>query len=460
MNKEILRLAIPNIISNVTIPLLGLVDLALMGHLKSEVYIGAVALGTVLFNFIYWGFSFLRMSTSGFTAQFYGEGNKRESIRVLARAVFISTLISLFILLFQIPIEWLSFRLINGSDEVESLAREYFRIRIWAAPATLALYTLNGWFLGMQNARFPMITSILANVFNLLFSFIFVVFMDLASAGVALGTVIAQYLGLVTGLFLFFKKYRKLTVFLNWKAIIDLAALKNFFRVNSDIFIRTFCVIAVFTFFTSKSAGIDDHILAVNSILIQFLLFFSFFIDGFAFAGEALAGRFMGENSLSRFRMLARKLFIWGSGLAVLFSLLFLFGDQLILSVLTSQKSLIETAQQYRVWVILTPVITFASFIWDGIYIGTTASKEMRNSMIAATFLVFVPSYYLFQNHLGNHALWLAMMLFMLSRGVLQTFLFPKVVSRRFLIGEFAVSERFKNKKHPAHLNCGEQGII
>ena len=384
MNKKILRLAIPNIISNVTIPLLGLIDLALMGHLKSEVYIGAVSLGTVLFNFIYWGFSFLRMSTSGFTAQAYGENNKQESFNILARAILISTLISIIIIFLQIPIEWLCFKTINGSIEVETLAREYFRIRVWAAPATLGLYALNGWFLGMQNARYPMITSILANVFNIIFSFIFVFTFDLASAGVAWGTVIAQYLGIAIGLFLFYKKYRQMLVFWNWKSIIDIPALKNFFRVNSDIFIRTFCVIIIFTFFTSKSASIDDHILAVNSLLIQFLLFFSFFIDGFAFAGEAMAGRFLGEKDRPNFNLLTKNLFIWGIGLAVIFGILFLLGNRLILGILTNQTSLIETAQEYVFWVVLTPIFTFSSFIWDGIYIGATASKEMRNSMLAA----------------------------------------------------------------------------
>ncbi|WP_163718152.1 MATE family efflux transporter [Mangrovibacterium lignilyticum] len=432
MNRKILHLAIPNIISNVTIPLLGLVDMALMGHLDSEVYIGAVSLGTVIFNFIYWGFSFLRMSTSGFTAQSYGEGNQQDTFNFLARSLMISTLISALIVLFQVPIESISFKAINGSAEVESLAREYFRIRIWAAPATLGLYALNGWFLGMQNARYVMITSILANVFNLLFSFFFVYVLHMNSAGVALGTVIAQYMGIFTGLFLLWKKYKYLLQFRDKKAIFDIPAMKNFFRVNSDIFVRTFCVIFVFTFFTSKSASMNDHILAVNSILIQFLLLFSFFIDGFAFAGEALAGKYKGEQNRDLFNKLTRRLFIWGVGLALIFSFLFLVGNKFIIGLLTNQESLYETASQFMFWVILTPLVTFSSFVWDGIYIGVTASKEMRNSMLAATLLVFAPSFFFLQNILGNHALWLAMMLFMLARGVFQTILFPKVLARSF----------------------------
>ncbi len=432
MNKKILHLAIPNIISNVTIPLLGLVDMALMGHLDSEVYIGAVSLGTVIFNFIYWGFSFLRMGTSGFTAQSYGEKNQSESINILLRALVISSLISVLIIILQVPIEWLSFKAINGSQEVEKLASEYFRIRIWAAPATLGLYALNGWFLGMQNSRYVMITSILANVFNLVFSFIFVYFLHYNSAGVAMGTVIAQYTGIITGLILLRKKYSHLFPLISRKAITNLASMKNFFKVNSDIFIRTFCVIFVFTFFTSKSASMNDHILAVNSILIQFLLLFSFFIDGFAFAGEAMAGKYMGQKRLDLFKELTRRLFVWGVGLAAVFSLFFLVGNKFIIGLLTNQSDLYETAKHFMPWVVLTPLITFSSFIWDGIYIGVTASREMRNSMLAATLLLFAPSFFFLQNILGNHALWLAMMAFMLGRGLFQTILFPKVLRKSF----------------------------
>lgn len=432
MNRKILQLAIPNIISNVTIPLLGLVDMALMGHLDSEVYIGAVSLGTVIFNFIYWGFSFLRMSTSGFTAQSYGEGNQAESFNILARSLMISTLISALIIILQVPIEWISFAAIGGSPEVESLAREYFSVRIWAAPATLGLYALNGWFLGMQNARYVMITSILANVFNLIFSFFFVYFMHMNSAGVAWGTVIAQYAGIITGLILLRKKYKQLFSNYQKSAVLNLTAMKNFFKVNSDIFIRTFCVIFVFTFFTSKSASINDHILAVNSILIQFLLLFSFFIDGFAFAGEAMAGKYMGEKRKDLFHELTRRLFVWGVGLAAVFSLFFLVGNKFIIGLLTNQEGLYETASRFIVWVILTPLITVSSFVWDGIYIGVTASKEMRNSMLAATLLLFAPSFYFLQGVLGNHALWLAMMLFMAGRGIFQTLLYPKVLKKSF----------------------------
>ena len=428
MNRKILRLAIPNIVSNVTIPLLGLVDLALMGHLDSEVYIGAIALGGVIFNFIYWGFSFLRMSTSGFTAQAYGEKENAKSINILARALLVVAAASILILTLQTPIAWASFKIIGGSAEVETLARNYFSIRVWGAPAALSLFVFSGWFLGMQNARYPMIIAIAVNVVNIILSVIFVFALNMNSNGVALGTAISQYVGLAIALILFNKKYRGLLKDISQKAITDVKLLVEFFKVNTDIFIRTFCIILVFTFFTSKSASINDTVLAVNSLLIQLLLFFSFFIDGFAYAGEALVGKYIGSNSISKLRKVVKLLFIWGFGLALAFTLLYLPGINVILKLLTSQTDVIESAQTFLPWVIMVPVASFASFIWDGVYIGATASKAMRNTLLISTFVFFAPVYYFLNPILGNHALWLGMLLFMFMRGVVQTVLYKRAI--------------------------------
>jgi MATE family multidrug resistance protein len=431
MNREILRLSIPNIVSNITVPLLGLVDLALMGHLKSEVYIGAIALGGVIFNFIYWGFGFLRMSTSGFTAQAFGKKNKTETITVLARALAVAIFTGLAILALQLPIAWAGFNLIGGSEEVKTLAREYFLIRIWAAPAALSLFVFSGWFLGMQNARYPMIIAISANVANILLSVLFVFGLNMKSDGVALGTALSQYIGLILAIFLFLKKYRELIPYVNSKLVFNLKRLTEFFRVNSDIFIRSFCIILVFTFFTSESANTNDTILAVNSLLIQMLLFFSFFIDGFAFAGEALVGKFFGARQKSALKKVVKLLFVWGTGLAIGFTLIYLFGMNFILKMLTSQDTLIKNAQPYIFWVVLIPLASFSSFIWDGIYIGATASAAMRNTLLGATLLVFAPVYYFLNPVWENHALWLAMVLFMFARGIIQTFLFKTSVFAR-----------------------------
>lgn len=428
MNQKILRLAIPNIISNITVPLLGLVDLALMGHLGSEVYIGAIALGGVIFNFIYWGFSFLRMSTSGFTAQAYGEKNDSKSINILARALLVVAVASSFILILQTPIAWASFKIIGGSHEVELLARSYFKIRVWAAPAALGLFVFTGWFLGMQNARYPMIIAIAVNVVNIVLSVIFVFGFQMNSNGVALGTAISQYVGLTIALLMFNKKYKTLLKYVSKKAILDIKLLVEFFKVNTDIFIRTFCIILVFTFFTSKSASINDTILAVNSLLIQLLLFFSFFIDGFAYAGEALVGKYVGSNNTAKLKEVVKLLFYWGFGLALAFTITYLPGVNIILKLLTSQNEVISSAQAFLPWVILVPLASFASFIWDGVYIGATASKAMRNTLLISAFAVFAPIYYFLSPVMGNHALWLGMLLFMFMRGVVQTVLYKKAI--------------------------------
>jgi MATE family multidrug resistance protein len=368
------------------------------------------------------------MSTSGFTAQALGEKNQTECITILIRALLVTMILSLFILLLKGPIAWASFAIIGGSTEVETLADQYFRIRVWAAPAALSLFVFNGWFLGMQNARYPMIIAIAVNVVNILLSVFFVFVLNMKSDGVALGTALAQYIGLIIALILFSYKYKKLLAKISKRGILNLKILVEFFKVNTDIFIRTFCIILVFTFFTSKSASINDTILAVNSLLIQLLLFFSFFIDGFAFAGEALVGKYVGAREKTNLKKVVKLLFYWGLGLALIFTLIYWPGVNVILKLLTSQKDVLESAQPFLPWVIAIPLASFASFVWDGIYIGATSSKAMRNTLLISAFIVFAPIYYFLNPLLGNHALWLGMVMFMFARGVVQTFLYRKAI--------------------------------
>lgn len=437
MNKKILDLAIPNIISNISIPLLGIVDMALMGHLESDAYIGAIALGSLIFNFIYWGLAFLRMGTSGFTAQAWGRRDLQETIMVFSRAAFIAIALSLLLLIFQRPIEWLSFLLLNGEKEVEVLATSYFRIRIWASPATLGQFALLGFFLGMQNARLPMIVLVSSNVINILFNLLFVMEFGMGSDGVALGTVIAQYSGLLIGIFFLRKYFSRLFRYISVEATLNWIKLKNFLNVNKDIFIRTICLVAVFTFFTARSAGIDkneggeDTILAVNSLLMQFFMFFSFLIDGFAHASEALTGRFIGANKQNSLVKLIRLLFIWGGGISLFFTLVYLLGNDIIFRLLTDNPEVISNARPFFAWVVLIPVLSFTAFLWDGIFIGATAGKEMRNAMLISTVGIFFPAYYISIQFLDNHGLWLAFVLFMVSRGITMTWMSGRAVLRK-----------------------------
>jgi len=408
--------------------------MALMGHLESDVYIGAIALGSLIFNFIYWGLGFLRMGTSGFTAQAWGRNNQAETILVFARAFFIAISISLVLLVLQKPIEILSFAVLKGETRVEELAMAYFRIRVWAAPAALGQFALLGFFLGMQNARLPMIVLVLTNLLNLGCNFFFVMKLGMGSDGVALGTVIAQYSGFLIALFLLWKHYRKLFVYWSLKATLQWKELRIFLMVNKDIFIRTMCLVIVFSIFTARSASSDllsegeETILAVNSLLMQFFMFFSFLIDGFAHASEALTGRFIGANDSKSLSRTIRLLFIWGTGISLFFTLLYLLGGNAIFRVLTNNPEVIANARPYFFWIIMVPLVSFSAFLWDGIYIGATAGKQMRNAMLISTLGVFFPVYILAGKFMGNHGLWFAFILFMLARGVTMQLLSRKAV--------------------------------
>lgn len=428
MNRQILRLSIPNIVTNITVPLLGLVDLAMLGHLNDPVYIGAIALGSTIFNVIYSSFAFLRMGTTGFTAQAYGAKLKKEITLILFRALIVGFVLALILLALQYPIQWISFKLLDGSEEVKILAREYFYIRIFAAPATLGLYALHGWYLGMQNARIPMVLAITINSINIGLNFFFVIGLEMTSDGVAMATVIAQYSGLLLAVVFLIKKYRNYMVLFTAKVVFQAKALREFFRVNSDIFIRTLLLLLVLAFFTSMSAKISDEILALNTLLFQFFFIFSYFADGIAFAGESLTGKAKGAGERHLLIKTISYLFYWGMGASVLFSLLFAVGFKPLMAAMTSNKELMDLALEYKWWIILLPVLSGGAFIWDGIYIGLTASKAMRNTMIVASLFVFLPSYYLSYNSLGNHGLWFALSLFMLSRGLLLWFMAPKTI--------------------------------
>ncbi|HEY9114666.1 MAG TPA: MATE family efflux transporter [Bacteroidales bacterium] len=419
MNRQILHLSIPNIITNITVPLLGLVDMAMMGHLGDPVYIGAVALGVTIFNVIYSSFAFLRMGTSGFTAQAFGANSKIDISLILYRSLLVGFLLALLLILLQYPIQWAAFHLLDGSEEVKLLAKEYFFIRIFAAPATLGLYALYGWYLGLQNARIPMVIAITVNIVNIGLNFFFIYYLKMNSNGVALSSVFAQYTGLLLALFFLLKKYRDFLQPIKMAIVLKTQELKRFFRVNSDIFIRTLLLILVLAFFTSRSARMGDDILAVNSLLFQFFFIFSYFADGFAFAGEALTGKVKGAGDMGSLRETVKYLFYWGWGASLLFMLAFIVGIQPLMHLMTDNQELIHLSYDYRFWIFLLPLTSGAAFIWDGIYIGVTASKAMRNTMIVASLVVFLPAYFLTYQSMGNHSLWLALNLFMLSRGLL-----------------------------------------
>jgi MATE family multidrug resistance protein len=402
-------------------------DMAVAGRLDSNVYIGAIALGSMIFNLIYWTFGFLRMGTSGLTAQAMGAKNQKEITGTLTRGLLVAALGALLILLLQIPIERLTFYLINGSSEVEQLAKSYFYIRVWAAPATIGLYALTGWFIGMQNTKTPMFIALTVNLLNIGLNLLFVFKFNLKSDGVAWGTLVSQYVGLGLALYVLCTKYKSFINIPDYHQILDAVQLKKFFKVNGDIFIRTMSLLAVFTFFTSHSASENNQVLAANSLLLQFLFIFSFLTDGFAYAAEALTGKYFGAKDFSNLKQSIRINFMWGGIIAILFTVIYAFANKSILLLLTNQTEIIETATQYTFWIILIPIVSVASFIWDGVFIGLTATPQMRNSMLIAAFFVFFPTWYFFHFRYGNHALWLAFILFLFTRGVAQSIMFKNI---------------------------------
>lgn len=374
------------------------------------------------------------MGTSGFTAQARGKRDLPETINVLSRALLIALIGGIGLLILQRPIEWISFLALKGKPEVVSLAASYFRIRIWAAPAALLQFAFIGWFIGMQNAKIPMVIAIVTNAVNILFNCLFVLLWHWGSDGVAYGTVIAQYSGLLIAIIAFNKYFRKLLKHWHRHAALKLQKIKEFMLVNTDIFIRTMCLVLVFSFFTAQSATSDvqgsgnETVLAVNSLLMQFFMFFSFLIDGFAHASEALVGRFVGAGDSKSLRKVIRLLFKWGLVISLLFTIIYLFLSKTILGFLTDIEEVKSNAAPYLAWVIVIPIVSFAAFLWDGIYIGATAGKAMRNTMIISTALVFFPVYLLSDSVLGNHGLWLALILFLAARSISMTLMAPKAI--------------------------------
>lgn len=424
MNKQILHIALPSIISNITVPLLALVDTTIVGHLGSASYIAAIALGGMIFNMIYWLFNFLRMGTGGLTAQAYGANQHQATSYILLRSLTIAGGIALTLLLLQRPIFQVTFHFVTATAEVRSLASIYFNILIWGAPAMLALYSFTGWFLGMQNARIPMCIAITQNVVNIAVSTLLVFGCHLKIEGVALGTLISQYTALLLAVIFCLTKFDVKQHF-ELKAILDINTLKRFFQINRDIFLRTLCLIAVTTYFTSAGSTQGELTLAANTLLMQFFIIFSYFMDGFAYAGEALGGRYFGAHDRLNFQRVTRYLFAWGGALSVLFFFIYFLSGTSLLHLLTDDSQVINRAQQYLPIIYFIPLISFAAFLFDGLYIGTTATRYMLISMFCASAAFFV---LINVCTLSNTLLWLAFLVYLGGRGLMQAFLFKKAV--------------------------------
>lgn len=427
-DKQILAIALPSIISNITVPLLGLVDVTIVGHLGSAAYIGAIAVGGMLFNIMYWLFAFLRMGTSGMVSQAYGSRNLAETVVMLVRAIIIALAVSVFMICLQTPLRNMSLELISPTEEVGRLATSYFNICIWGAPAVLSLYVLTGWFIGMQNSRIPMVVAIVQNVVNILASILFVYVAEMKVEGIAFGTLTAQYFGLFVAMGLWNRYYGRLRKKASLKSINlmeknERHEMWRFFNLNRDIFLRTLCLVAVTLFFTSAGASQGNTILAVNALLMQLFTLYSYVMDGFAAAGEALIGKAVGANNATLYSSSVRRLFAWGGIMAALFTIVYAVGGTSFLSLLTDEPSVIAASSTYLPWALLIPVCGMAAFIWDGIFIGATATCQMLVSMLSATAVFFI-TYFMLYHLMANHGLWISFLCYLATRGTVQTILY------------------------------------
>ena len=403
INKDILKLAIPSILANITVPIVGMVDIAVAGHLTGEVatMIGGIAIGTMLFDLLYWNFGFLRVGTGGLTAQAYGRNDMHECAKILTRAIGVSLAFALAL----IAIQWIfvkaAFVVVDCTPQVQELASKYFFIRIWAAPATLSLMAFKGWFIGMQDSVSTMVIDFVVNGMNVLMSIVLALGIPMSGgddnswilspmgfSGIAAGTVVAQYSGLLTALVLLLSKYARRVFagfrYSDFKTVFTGSETRRFFVMNTDLFVRSLCFIAIYIGFTTISAGFGDLLLAVSSIMMKLLMIFSYFTDGFAYAGEALTGRYIGAKDARMVKQTVRWTFIWSMGIALIFMGIYHFAGVPMLRMMTSDAAVVAQAEEYLPWLLLMPIVGCAAFTWDGLYIGATASKEIRNAMLWA----------------------------------------------------------------------------
>ena len=431
LNSQILRLAIPSILANITIPLVGVVDTAIVGHIANASYIGGIAIGTMLFDLLYWNFGFLRVGTSGMTAQAYGRGDRVECARLLTQSISIALLGALVLWFIQWLFVTAVLAIVPCSAEVAAFARKYFFIRIWAAPATLSLMAFKGWFIGMQDTVSPMITDIVVNVVNMVVSYSLAVYTPLGAMGVAYGTVVAQFTGLLLALVLCLVKYRSIlrdiVHLLGDKAtkLLGGQEMRRFMSLNGNLFVRSLCFMVVYVGFTSLASHYGDVELAVSTIMMKLFMLFSYFVDGFAYAGEALVGKEYGASrslasSPSRLVRIVRLLFAWSLGVGLLFTLLFAVWSDECYHAMTNDALVLSRLADYTAWLIAMPIVSTLAFMWDGVYAGATAGKQIRNAMIYAA-LGFVTCYLATYWWLGIQGLYIAYFAHLVARVVYLT---------------------------------------
>ena len=417
-HRDVWRIAAPMIVSNVTVPLLGIVDTAVMGHLDHPRYLAAVAVGATIFSFLFLGLNFLRMGTTGLAAQAFGAGDAGEQRTVLVQALLVALAMAAALILLQRPVGHLAMRLIAPEPEVVPAAWTYYSVRIWAAPAALANFALVGWFIGMQDTRRPLVLMLAVNLANIALSVFLVVGLGYRTGGVAAASVVAEWLGLGLGLLLV-RRMLPAGGRTDWQRVRDPVRIRRMLGVNANLLVRTLSLMFVFGFVTAQGARFGTAVLAANALLIQFQYFMAYALDGFAHAAEALAGRALGARDVAAFRRAVRLSLAWTVGVAAAFTVAYGVAGPGLVALMTDQAGLRAVALEYLPWIVVSPLVSCWSFLLDGVFVGATWSTAMRNAMALSAFGVFVPVFYASQAAgLGNHGLWLAFLAFMAARGV------------------------------------------
>ena len=442
MNKQILRLAIPSILANITIPLVGLVDTAIVGHISDAHAIGGIAIGTMLFDLLYWNFGFLRVGTSGMTAQAFGRGDREQCARLFTQSVGIALIGAALIWLLQWLFVTAALAIVPCSAEVASFARDYFFVRVWAAPATLSLMAIKGWFIGMQDTVSPMITDMVVNVVNMAVSYALAVYTPMGALGVAYGTVVAQLTGLLLSVIILLWKYRRVWQGVSFLRLLrDMRGMRQLISLNANLFVRSLCFMIVYVGFTSLSSLYGDTDLAVCSILMKLFMLVSYFVDGFAYAGEALVGKYIGEakshpipnspqgvqypiggtpSNSHNISSLVRLLFLWSLGVGVVFTVIFALWYMPMYNMMTSDALVLSRLTDFTGWFVAMPIVSTLAFMWDGVYTGATAGKQIRNGMILAA-IGFVLGYVATAHWWGVHALFVGYFLHLAARVIYLT---------------------------------------
>ncbi len=416
-NRDMWRIAAPMILSNISVPMLGMVDTGVTGHLESSTYLGAVAIGGTIFTFLYFGMNFLRMGTTGIAAQSYG-AEDYDGLRVsLGQALIVSFAIALAILLLQVPIGRMAIALLGGDPETQQHAATYFFVRVWSAPGTLANFALIGWFLGTQNARVPLLIFLTINITNIVLDLLFVIGLGMKVEGVALASVIAEYSGLAVGVAFAITSLRKHSGHWPIARLTSLAAYKAFFSVNGNLFMRSMALMFTFAWVTAQGARLGPAILAANAVLMNFQNLTALGLDGIAHAAEAMVGKAVGQKDEDALQYTVRLTLKWSAIFAFGFTIIYLFAGPLIIRILTDLPEVRDTAMVYLPWLVASPIISVWCFLYDGVYVGMTRTREMRNIMVFSTIAVFLPLWFVTQSF-RNHGLWFALMAFMASRGI------------------------------------------